>query len=132
MVTRKIAKELLHETMCAWERLAQNRKIRSCTIRKSQQFRSASLFSILLDSKIFWIVQMILKTVCAFLAFVLELFGVYGDGEFKWRYGYVLFSVQTCTCFIIMWSWRHKNVISSIYPMNFFQFQFTLSCFFIF
>ena len=69
-----------------------------------KQFPSASLFSILLDSKIFWIVQMILKTVCAFLAFVLELFGVYGDGEFKWRYGYVLFSVQTCTCFIIMWS----------------------------
>lgn len=69
-----------------------------------KQFPSASLFSILLDSKIFWIVQMILKTVCAFLAFVLELFGVYGDGEFKWHYGYVLFSVQTCTCFIIMWS----------------------------
>ena len=33
--------------------------------------------------------QMILKTVCAFLAFLLELFGVYGDGEFKWYYGYV-------------------------------------------
>ncbi|KAF5176289.1 Laz1-like protein [Thalictrum thalictroides] len=37
----------------------------------------------------FGLVQyMILKTVCAFLAFVLELFGVYGDGEFKWYYGY--------------------------------------------
>lgn len=32
---------------------------------------------------------MILKTVCAFLAFLLELFGLYGDGEFKWYYGYV-------------------------------------------
>ncbi|RVW44090.1 Protein LAZ1-like 2 [Vitis vinifera] len=36
---------------------------------------------------------MILKTVCAFLAFVLELFGVYGDGEFKWRYGYPYMAV---------------------------------------
>ncbi|GLJ11349.1 hypothetical protein SUGI_0153460 [Cryptomeria japonica] len=37
----------------------------------------------------FGIVQyMILKTVCAFLALVLELCGVYGDGEFKWHYGY--------------------------------------------
>ncbi|GAB2218216.1 hypothetical protein Droror1_Dr00001435 [Drosera rotundifolia] len=37
----------------------------------------------------FGLVQyMILKTLCAFLAFLLELFGVYGDGEFKWYYGY--------------------------------------------
>ncbi|XP_010666844.2 protein LAZ1 homolog 2 isoform X1 [Beta vulgaris subsp. vulgaris] len=37
----------------------------------------------------FGLVQyMILKTVCAFLAFVLEIFGVYGDGQFKWHYGY--------------------------------------------
>ncbi|KAJ4958621.1 hypothetical protein NE237_025732 [Protea cynaroides] len=37
----------------------------------------------------FGLVQyMILKTVCAFLAFLLEIFGVYGDGEFKWYYGY--------------------------------------------
>ncbi|KAL6585708.1 hypothetical protein OROMI_002352 [Orobanche minor] len=37
----------------------------------------------------FGLVQyMILKTLCAFLAFVLELCGVYGDGEFKWYYGY--------------------------------------------
>ncbi|KAF5748413.1 hypothetical protein HS088_TW04G00367 [Tripterygium wilfordii] len=36
----------------------------------------------------FGLVQyMILKTFCAFLAFLLELFGVYGDGEFKWYYG---------------------------------------------
>lgn len=32
---------------------------------------------------------MILKTFCAFLTFLLELLGVYGDGEFKWYYGYV-------------------------------------------
>lgn len=36
-----------------------------------------------------WIAQMILKTVCAFLALVLEICGVYGNGEFKWYYGYV-------------------------------------------
>ncbi|KAI3965382.1 hypothetical protein MKX01_042863 [Papaver californicum] len=37
----------------------------------------------------FGLVQyMILKTVCSFLALILELFGVYGDGEFKWYYGY--------------------------------------------
>lgn len=35
---------------------------------------------------------MILKTFCSFLALVLELFGVYGDGEFKWYYGYVSFT----------------------------------------
>ncbi|MED6119514.1 hypothetical protein PIB30_117800 [Stylosanthes scabra] len=36
---------------------------------------------------------MILKTVCAFLALVLELCGVYGDGEFKWYYGYPYIAV---------------------------------------
>ncbi|KAL1192337.1 LAZ1-like protein 2 [Cardamine amara subsp. amara] len=37
----------------------------------------------------FGLVQyMILKTFCAFLTFLLELLGVYGDGEFKWYYGY--------------------------------------------
>ncbi|KAI3977109.1 hypothetical protein MKX01_042799 [Papaver californicum] len=37
----------------------------------------------------FGLVQyMILKTVCSLLALILELFGVYGDGEFKWYYGY--------------------------------------------
>ncbi|KAL9224197.1 hypothetical protein vseg_000259 [Gypsophila vaccaria] len=42
----------------------------------------------------FGLVQyMILKTVCAFLAFLLELFGVYGDGEFKWNYGYPYITV---------------------------------------
>ncbi|KAK9697317.1 hypothetical protein RND81_08G029500 [Saponaria officinalis] len=42
----------------------------------------------------FGLVQyMILKTVCAFLAFLLEIFGVYGDGEFKWNYGYPYITV---------------------------------------
>ncbi|KAM1201931.1 hypothetical protein TB2_017724 [Malus domestica] len=35
----------------------------------------------------------ILKTVCAFLALVWGLFGVYGDGEFKWYYGYPYMAV---------------------------------------
>ncbi|XP_019415604.1 PREDICTED: protein LAZ1 homolog 2 isoform X3 [Lupinus angustifolius] len=39
------------------------------------------------------ILQMILKTVCAFLALILELCGVYGDGEFKWYYGYPYIAV---------------------------------------
>ncbi|CAN1147290.1 Protein LAZ1 homolog 2 [Linum perenne] len=37
--------------------------------------------------------QMILKTLCAFLAFVLEIFGVYGDGRFKVYYGYPYMAV---------------------------------------
>ncbi|CAL9058778.1 protein LAZ1 homolog 1-like [Musa acuminata AAA Group] len=36
---------------------------------------------------------MILKTVCAFLAIILELFGVYGEGKFGWRYGYPYLAV---------------------------------------
>lgn len=45
---------------------------------------------------------MILKTVCAFLALLLELFGVYGDGEFKWYYGYVsLMHFKGCACFVL-------------------------------
>ncbi|XP_062215390.1 protein LAZ1 homolog 2 [Phragmites australis] len=42
----------------------------------------------------FGLVQyMILKTLCAFLALILELFGAYGDGEFKWNYGYPYIAV---------------------------------------
>ncbi|XP_066378861.1 protein LAZ1 homolog 2-like isoform X1 [Miscanthus floridulus] len=42
----------------------------------------------------FGLVQyMILKTLCALLALILELFGAYGDGEFKWNYGYLSFSL---------------------------------------
>ncbi|CAM8977537.1 unnamed protein product [Rhodiola kirilowii] len=48
----------------------------------------------LLSIEKFGLVQyMILKTLCAFLAVVLELFGVYGDGEFKWHYGYPYMTV---------------------------------------
>ncbi|KAL5572332.1 hypothetical protein UlMin_021929 [Ulmus minor] len=48
----------------------------------------------LLTIEKFGLVQyMILKTLCAFLAFLLELFGVYGDGEFKWYYGYPYLAV---------------------------------------
>ncbi|KAL8254546.1 hypothetical protein R6Q59_032767 [Mikania micrantha] len=44
----------------------------------------------LLQIEKFGLVQyMILKTFCSFLAMVLELLGVYGDGEFKWYYGYM-------------------------------------------
>lgn len=46
---------------------------------------------------------MILKTVCALLAFILEMFGVYGDGEFKWYYGYVFHTkVESKILFIIV------------------------------
>ncbi|TVU46611.1 hypothetical protein EJB05_06156 [Eragrostis curvula] len=42
----------------------------------------------------FGLVQyMILKTLCAFLALILEIFGAYGDGEFKWNYGYPYIAV---------------------------------------
>ncbi|XP_021804988.1 protein LAZ1 homolog 2 [Prunus avium] len=48
----------------------------------------------LLNIEKFGLVQyMILKTVCAFLALVLEIFGVYGDGKFKWYYGYPYMAV---------------------------------------
>uniref|UniRef100_A0A0E0NWC9 Protein LAZ1 homolog 2 n=2 Tax=Oryza TaxID=4527 RepID=A0A0E0NWC9_ORYRU len=42
----------------------------------------------------FGLVQyMILKSLCAFLSSILELFGKYGDGEFKWYYGYPYIAV---------------------------------------
>lgn len=42
----------------------------------------------------FGLVQyMILKASCGFLALLLELFGVYGDGEFKWNVGYPYIAV---------------------------------------
>ncbi|XP_008459995.1 protein LAZ1 homolog 2 isoform X8 [Cucumis melo] len=48
----------------------------------------------LLTIEKFGLVQyMILKTTTAFLAFILELFGVYGDGKFKWSYGYPYIAV---------------------------------------
>lgn len=45
---------------------------------------------------------MILKTLCAFLAFVLELCGVYGNGEFKWYFGYPY--ITTVLNFSQMWA----------------------------
>uniref|UniRef100_A0A1D1XJ67 Transmembrane protein 184C n=2 Tax=Anthurium amnicola TaxID=1678845 RepID=A0A1D1XJ67_9ARAE len=36
---------------------------------------------------------MILKTVCALLAIMLQLGGVYGEGKFEWRYGYPYLAV---------------------------------------
>ncbi|CAH2064862.1 unnamed protein product, partial [Thlaspi arvense] len=51
----------------------------------------------------FGLVQyMILKTFCAFLAFLLELLGVYGDGEFKWYYGYPY--IEVVLNFSQMWA----------------------------
>ncbi|XP_022156289.1 protein LAZ1 homolog 2 isoform X2 [Momordica charantia] len=48
----------------------------------------------LLTIEKFGLVQyMILKTASTFLAFILELFGVYGDGKFKWYYGYPYIAV---------------------------------------
>ncbi|XP_004141180.1 protein LAZ1 homolog 2 isoform X2 [Cucumis sativus] len=48
----------------------------------------------LLTIEKFGLVQyMILKTATAFIAFILELFGVYGDGKFKWSYGYPYIAV---------------------------------------
>ncbi|KFK33834.1 hypothetical protein AALP_AA5G066000 [Arabis alpina] len=51
----------------------------------------------------FGLVQyMILKTFCALLAFLLELLGVYGDGEFKWYYGYPY--IEVVLNFSQMWA----------------------------
>ncbi|KAG0491240.1 hypothetical protein HPP92_004638 [Vanilla planifolia] len=36
---------------------------------------------------------MILKTVCALIAIVLQFFGVYWEGKFEWRYGYPYLAV---------------------------------------
>ncbi|XP_043721988.1 protein LAZ1 homolog 1 isoform X1 [Telopea speciosissima] len=36
---------------------------------------------------------MILKMICALLAIIFELFGVYGEGKFDWRYGYPYLAV---------------------------------------
>ncbi|KAL5714648.1 hypothetical protein ACHQM5_016579 [Ranunculus cassubicifolius] len=36
---------------------------------------------------------MILKMICALLAIVFELFGVYGEGKFEWTYGYPYLAV---------------------------------------
>ncbi|KAL8498263.1 hypothetical protein ACS0TY_021549 [Phlomoides rotata] len=52
-----------------------------------------------LGQKLFTIIKfglvqyVILKALCALIALVLELCGVYGDGEFKWYYGYPYITV---------------------------------------
>ncbi|KAJ7517936.1 hypothetical protein O6H91_21G047200 [Diphasiastrum complanatum] len=72
----------------------------------------------------FGIVQyMILKTVCAFLALILELFGVYGDGEFKWYYGYPYITVvlnfsQTWALYCLVQFYSvTKDELQSIKPL---------------
>ncbi|KAJ4834721.1 hypothetical protein Tsubulata_007677 [Turnera subulata] len=52
-------------------------------------FRPSTIGQDLFTIVKFGLVQyMILKTFCAFLAFLLDHFGVYGDGEFNWHHGY--------------------------------------------
>ncbi|KAK9142162.1 hypothetical protein Syun_011562 [Stephania yunnanensis] len=60
---------------------------------------------------------MILKTFCAFLAFLLEIFGVYGDGEFKWYYGYPYMTVVlnfsqmwALFCLVQFYNCTHQNL----------------------
>ncbi|KAI5674232.1 hypothetical protein M9H77_14596 [Catharanthus roseus] len=66
----------------------QKKKLRYFILRPSELGKD------LLTIEKFGLVQyMILKTLCAFLAFVLELLGVYGDGQFKWYYGYPYMAV---------------------------------------
>ncbi|XP_021597433.1 protein LAZ1 homolog 2 isoform X3 [Manihot esculenta] len=70
----------------------------------------------------FGLVQyMILKTLCAFLAFLLELFGVYGDGEFKWYYGYPYITIVlnfsqmwALYCLVQFYSVMHER----LYPIK--------------
>lgn len=84
--------QLLLPSMFGWKEVVLNNKIRSCTIRKYPCFYlfRLQLFFNSDTALYFWTIwQMILKTLCALLAFVLELCGVYGDGEFKWHYGSV-------------------------------------------
>ncbi|KAG2712749.1 hypothetical protein I3760_04G140300 [Carya illinoinensis] len=72
----------------------------------------------------FGLVQyMILKTVCAFLAFLLEIFGVYGDGEFKWYYGYPYMAVVlnfsqmwALYCLVTFYNVTHER-LQSINPL---------------
>ncbi|XP_076908438.1 protein LAZ1 homolog 2-like [Bidens hawaiensis] len=57
----------------------------------------------LLQIEKFGLVQyMILKTFTSFLAMVLELLGAYGNGEFKWYYGY--FHIAVVINFSQMWA----------------------------
>ncbi|OVA08326.1 Organic solute transporter Ost-alpha [Macleaya cordata] len=66
----------------------------------------------------FGIVQyMILKTFCSFLALLLELCGVYGDGEFKWYYGYPYIAavlnfsqMWALLCLVQFYNMTHENL----------------------
>ncbi|XP_062147481.1 protein LAZ1 homolog 2 [Alnus glutinosa] len=87
-------------------------------------FRPCTLGKDLLVIGKFGLVQyMILKTVCAFLAFLLELFGVYGDGEFKWYYGYPYIAVVlnfsqmwALYCLVKLYNVTHER-LQSIKPL---------------
>ncbi|GMN52964.1 hypothetical protein TIFTF001_022096 [Ficus carica] len=81
-----ISKPLLDEA--GENRIEQHKSLRNFF------FRPSVIGKDLLAIEKFGLVQyMILKTLCAFLAFLLEIFGVYGDGEFKWYYGYPYMAV---------------------------------------
>ncbi|KAF9662346.1 hypothetical protein SADUNF_Sadunf18G0043300 [Salix dunnii] len=78
-------------TLLEWKNENQALQSRSFT---SFFFRPYAIGRDLFTIERFGLVQyMILKTLCAFLAFLLELFGVFGDGEFKWYYGYPYIAV---------------------------------------
>lgn len=57
------------------------------------QYVSTSLFASNFSDdtfQTFWsnfFLQMILKTICALLAIILQIFGVYGEGKFEWTCG---------------------------------------------
>ncbi|XP_068660897.1 protein LAZ1 homolog 2 [Aristolochia californica] len=61
---------------------------------KGKPFSSFFLKPFVLGKRLYTIIKfgivqyMILKIFCALLQLILELVGVYGDGEFKWYYGY--------------------------------------------
>uniref|UniRef100_A0A6N2M981 Protein LAZ1 homolog 2 n=1 Tax=Salix viminalis TaxID=40686 RepID=A0A6N2M981_SALVM len=77
---------------------------------KNQALQRRDLFTI----ERFGLVQyMILKTLCAFLAFLLELFGVFGDGEFKWYYGYpyiMYFQTWALYCLVQFYNVTHEQL----------------------
>ncbi|XP_057806612.1 protein LAZ1 homolog 2 [Salvia miltiorrhiza] len=79
------AKKQISKPLLEGEKSSQQQGKRFCNFFFHPCLVGRELFSIIK----FGLVQyMIMKTVCALLALVLELCGVYGDGEFKWHYGY--------------------------------------------
>ncbi|KAK6944722.1 Organic solute transporter subunit alpha/Transmembrane protein 184 [Dillenia turbinata] len=66
----------------------------------------------------FGLVQyMILKTFCAFLALFLELFGIYGDGEFKWYYGSCAMRVPAHGTVVVSCSYPYMAVVLNFSQM---------------